>query len=94
MAVNYFKKKKMYELMMRLVTLDCNVPLSKCEYRFHKGMEWIRLHDNSNIYELCSDHGGNYLALNKYAYLDDTWTRKLISRHVYNGFGKMEVAIN
>ena len=93
MAVNYLKKKKMYELIVRLASFDCEVSLSKCEYRFNKGMEWLRLHDNSYIYELCSDHGGNYLALNKYAYVDDTWSRKQISRHVYNGWGKMEVAV-
>ncbi len=93
MAVNYLKKKKMYELMVRLASLDCEVSLSKCEYSFYRGMEWLWLLDNSYIYKLCSDHGGKCLSLTKYIYDDDTLSHREIFRHVYNGWGKMEVAV-
>lgn len=89
--MGYLKKKKMYEIVQKIADLDCEVKLAQCEYCFSRGMEWLKLHDNSYIYELCVSNGGSYIALNKYA--DDIWDRRHVFRHVYNGFGKHELDI-
>ena len=83
----------MHELSNKIFTQDCDVKLKDCEYRFYRGSEWLRLHDNSFIYELCASNGGAYLALNVYVYDYDLGKRKQVSRKVLNGFGKMELAV-
>lgn len=92
MACNYLKKKKMFELAKRLFDLDCDVKLCDCEYRFHRGSEWLTLHDDTYCYQIYARSGGNYLTTEIFFY-DDDWNRVEISRKILNGFGKREVSI-
>ena len=91
--VKYLKKKKMFELLKQLVQFDCEVKLSDCVYRFYRGTEWLRVSDNTYSYDLCSMGSGNYLALDKYVFDEDSFKDKCVFRHVFNGCGKMEVSI-
>ena len=93
MAVKYLKKKRMFELLKQLEELADHVKLSDCTYKFYRGTEWLRYDDGDHIWEMVASNGGLYLAVNL---LEFDWSNNLeglVSRHVYNGYGKMEVAI-
>lgn len=86
MAVNYLKKSRMYEIAKRL---GYQVPVMKaCEYRFYRGTEWLRFHDDSYLYEICASYGGKYLSVNTYYYDEGIYKRVLLSRKLINGYGK------
>lgn len=92
--MTYLKKRKMHEIAQKILTLDCDVKLKDCEYRFFRGTEWLRFSDKSYIYELCSSHGGNYLSVRTFIYDEGFSKRVELSFKVLNGWGKHEVLIN
>lgn len=90
--MKYLKKTKMHELAKKIFTLDCDVKLKDCEYKFYRGSEWLRLNDNTYCYEIYASHGGRFLSVETFIY-DDDFNRIEVSRKVLNGFGKMELAV-
>lgn len=91
--MQYLKKRKMYEIANKVLALDSNVKLKDCEYRFFRGTEWLRLRDDTYIYELCSMAGGNYLSVETYFYDMELSKRVQVSFKVLNGWGKCEFPI-
>ena len=89
----YLKKKKMFELLKQLEALADHVKLSDCTYKFYRGTEWLRYDNGVFIYEMVVMNGGLYLAVNLLEFDWDIYGEKLLRRDVYNGFGKMEVAV-
>lgn len=91
--MQYLKKKKMFEIANKVLDLDYDVKLKECEYRFYRGMEWLRLSDDTYIYEICSMKGGNYLSVEKWLYDMELSKRVQVTFKVLNGWGKFEFPI-
>lgn len=91
--VVYLKKKKLFEIAKSLIAFESDLKLKDCAYRFYRGTEWLRLYDDSYIYELCAMYGGKYLSLEKFYYNEKSDNRIIVERSVLNGFGKCTVVI-
>ena len=89
----YLKKRKMFEISKRVLTLDCDVKLADCEYRFYRGTEQHRFCDNTYIYEFCASSGGNFLSVRTFFYSDEFDKRVELSYKVLNGWNRHEVSI-
>lgn len=92
MAVQYLKKRKLFELAKQVFTDECDLKLSRSEYKFYRGTEWLKIWTDDYVYELCSMHGGNYLSADTY-YYDEMGARIHVQRDVLNGFGVHKVNI-
>lgn len=91
MAAKYLKKRKLFEIA-KYVFDDTSLELSRSEYIFYRGTEWLILYTDIFVFALCAENGGNYLTAETYCY-DDDGKRKLVHREVLNGFGRHAINV-
>ncbi len=70
MAVNYLKKKRMFDLVKQILADEvCPDNLNQCTYRFYRGTEWLKFCIGDYFIDLC--HMGCHVSLDIDTYDDD-----------------------
>lgn len=84
--VKYLKKKKLYELVEKLLK-DKKLPLMKeCQYRFYHGVEWLSfvgVGDDENWYKVASQCNGNWINIEEFGYIDEESEPVVIRSDIY-----------
>ena len=84
--MEYLKKKKLYELTKELLK-DKEIPLMKdCEYRFHRGLEWLNFSgvgDDCHHYRISSQSAGNWVCIEESAFSDYKCEMQVIHSDIY-----------
>ena len=66
----YLKKKKLYEIVKKLLADKKLPPLKNCEYKFYRGAEWLTfsgIGDDLHYYRIASECCGNWISIEKRA---------------------------